>query len=79
MGVVVGRDTVKLSHRLRGHNMVEYFDVVDPVKVEGDGFVNLSGRKRTMFWLCSCGEPLAIYDEAAYARWVAQRDGDVRS
>jgi hypothetical protein len=71
------RDTVKLWHRLRRHNMVEYFNVDDPVRVEGDGFVNLTGQKRTIFWLCSCGEPLAIYDENAYARWVAEHiDGD---
>lgn len=74
---------LKLWHDIRGHHMVEYFDVLPEDRagvyygtINGQPFVTQNFSKRvTKFWLCSCGDPIATYDKAAYAQWVT-RNGD---
>lgn len=68
---------LKLWHHVRGHHMVEYFDVLPEDRVavrfgtiNGVPFTSqVFSRRVTKFWLCSCGDPIAVYDQAAYDEW----------
>ena len=69
---------LKFWHHIRGHSMVEYFDLL-PVDRTATYTMTVNGKpvttqdfsKRvTKFWLCSCGDPIAVYDQAAYQEYL---------